>query len=224
MRLVDAFIPVLAVMRQFVNAPKEDAPALAARLQPMLARAQQDAQVIGTSEDDVRNALFAVVALIDETLLTCDWAQAPAWQRHLLQRQLFGLSHAGVTFFERLAQLDATQSAVEEVYVLCLAMGFKGRFGQGGDDRELTDIRLRSMNRVLAQASARSLPEAAALIFPGVKAAAPGGASAVPRWRWKPSRLSVLVLTVPVLVLIALYLVFFWILEQQVHAILPLIQ
>lgn len=224
MRLVDCFIPVLAVVREFVAAPRDDAPTLAARLQPLLATAQQEAFATGASEEDVRAALFAVAAWVDEALLNCDWPAADAWQRLLLQRQFFGISNAGVAFFERLAKLGDAQADVEEVYVLCLSMGFRGRFGHGGDARELAGIRLRAMRRVLAHASAKGLPDAAALVFPGVQSATPQAPSGTRRRRWMPSRLSLVVLTVPVLVLVLLYVIFFSILRQQVHAILPLIR
>jgi type VI secretion system protein ImpK len=228
-KLVDAFIPVLAVVRQFVLAPNQDAPVMAARLQPLLAQAQHDALAIGTPEDALRNALFAVAAWVDETLSTCAWPQAAGWQRHLLQRQHFDVSNAGVAFFERLAGLGDAQPDVQEVYVLCLSMGFKGRFGHGDDGdtvRALADIRLRAMRHVLAHASARGMPaaEAAALVFPGVELKAPDGLGPTPRRRFTLSRLSVLVLTVPVLVLCGLYLVFFLVLRHEVQAILPLIR
>jgi type VI secretion system protein ImpK len=228
-KLVDAFIPVLAVVRQFALAPDQDATAMAARLQPLLAQAQHDALAIGTSEEDLRHALFAVAAWVDETLSTCDWPQAAGWQRHLLQRQFFNLSNAGVAFFERLAQLDEAQADVQELYVLCLSMGFTGRYGHGGHGdavRALADIRLRAMRHVLAQASVRGLPaaEAAALVFPGVELKAAEGMGTAPRRRFALSRLSALVLTVPVLVLCGLYLVFFLVLRHEVHAILPLIR
>jgi type VI secretion system protein ImpK len=229
MKLVDAFIPVLAVVRQFALAPDQDAPAMAARLQPLLAQAQQEALAIGTPEDDLRGALFAVAAWVDETLSTCDWPQAAGWQRHLLQRQFFNLSNAGVAFFDRLARLGDTQADVQEVYVLCLSMGFTGRFGHGGQGdavRALADIRLRAMRGVLAHASARGLPaaEVAALVFPGVELTAPEGTGTAPRRRFALSRLSTLVLTMPVLVLCGLYLVFFLVLRNEVQAILPLIR
>jgi type VI secretion system protein ImpK len=236
-KLVDAFIPVLAVVRQFALAPDQDAPAMAARLQPLLAQAQHDALAIGTPEEDLRNALFAVAAWVDETLSTCDWPQAASWQRHLLQRQFFNVTNAGVAFFDRLAKLGDVQADVradvhadvQEVYVLCLSMGFTGRFGHGGEGdavRALADIRLRAMRHVLAQASARGLPaaEAAALVFPGVELKAAEGMGTAPRRRFALSRLSVLVLTVPVLVLCGLYLFFFLVLRHEVHDILPLIR
>lgn len=235
MKLVDAFIPVVAVVRQFALAPDQDVPAMAARLQPLLAQAQQDALALGTRDDDVREGLFAVAAWVDETLSTCDWPQAAGWQRHLLQRQFFNVSNAGVAFFDRLARLGEANADVQEVYVLCLSMGFKGRYGhasQGSDGsdgnavRALADIRLRAMRHVLAQASARGLPaeEAAALVFPGVELKTPKGTGTAPHRRFALSRLSVMVLTVPVLVLCGLYLVFFLILRQEVHAVLPLIR
>jgi type VI secretion system protein ImpK len=224
MRLVDCFIPTLAVVRQFAEAPQDDALVLADRLQPLLAAAQHDALALGASEDDVRSALFAAAAWIDETLLTCDWPDAQAWQRLLLQRQFFGVSNAGVAFFERLAGLAEARAEVAEVYVLCLSMGFKGRFGHGGDVRELADIRLRAMRRVLAHASANGVPEAETLVFPSAKAHETPRAAAVRRSRWMPSRLSVAVLSISLLALLILYLVFFSLLRQQVHAILPLIR
>ncbi|HET7835038.1 MAG TPA: DotU family type IV/VI secretion system protein [Variovorax sp.] len=224
MRLVDCFIPVLAVVRRFVDAPGDDAPMLAARLQPLLAAAQHDALTLGASDEDVRSALFAVSAWIDEALLTCDWPAADAWQRLLLQRQFFGVSNAGVAFFERLAGLGVGHADAVEVYVLCLSMGFQGRFGHGGDARELADIRLRAMRRVLSEASADGVSEAATLVFPGVDAEEPALAAAVRRPRWMPSRLSAAVFGISVLTLLVLYLVFFSILRQQVHAILPLIR
>ncbi|MET3915808.1 type VI secretion system protein ImpK [Variovorax sp. OAS795] len=224
MRLVDCFIPALAVVRQFADAPADDAPVLAARLQPLLATAQHDGLALGASEEDVRSALFAVSAWVDEALLTCNWPAAEAWQRLLLQRQFFGVSNAGVAFFQRLAELGDGRADVAEVYVLCLSLGFKGRFGHGGDARELADIRLRAMRRVLAHASANGVSEAETLVFPGAKPAEPARGAAVRRSRWMPSRLSVAVLSISVLTLLVLYLVFFSILRQQVHAILPLIR
>lgn len=224
MRLVDCFIPVFAVVRAFVAEPHDDAPALAARLQPLLVTAQQEAIALGASEEDVRAALFAVAAWVDETLLTCGWSAADGWQRLLLQRQFFGISDAGVAFFDRLGKLGDAQADVEEVYVLCLSMGFAGRFGHGGDVRELSDIRLRAIRRVLAHASAKGLSDTAALVFPGVQPVTPQATNGTRRWRWMPSRLSLVVLTVPLLVLVLLYLIFFLILKQQVHAILPLIR
>lgn len=231
MKLVDAFIPVLAVVRQFALAPDRDPPAMAVLLHPLLAQAQQDALAIGTAEEDLRSALFAVAAWIDEALSTCGWPQAAGWQRHLLQRQLFDLSNGGVAFFERLAGLGDTQPDVQEVYVLCLSMGFKGRFGNedhGDAVRALADVRLRAMRHVLTQASTRGLPasEAASLVFPGVelKATEGMGMGTTPRRRFALSRLSLLVLTVPLLLLCGLYLVFFLILRNEVQAIVPLIR
>ena len=222
MRLVDCFIPVLAVVRRFVDAPGDEAPVLAARLQPLLAAAQHDALANGASEEAVRGALFAVSAWVDEALLTCEWPAAEGWQRLLLQRQFFGVSNAGVAFFERLAALGDAQADEAEVYVLCLSMGFKGRFGHGGDARELADIRLRAMRLVLAHASVGS--DAATLVFPGVKVDEEAMAPAPRRSRWMPSRLSLTVLSISALTLLVLYLVLFSILRQQVHAILPLIR
>ena len=61
-------------------------------------------------------------------------------------------------------------------------------------------------------------------MFPGAELKTPEGVGTAPRRRFALSRLSALVLTVPVLVLCGLYLVFFLVLRHEVHAILPLIR
>jgi len=225
MRLVDCYIPVLALVRQFVSQPQGEAPALAARLQPLLAAAQQDATALGSSDEEIRAALFAVAAWVDEAVLTCDWAGAGDWQRCLLQRQIFDVSNAGVAFFERLAALGAGHAAVQEVFVLCLSMGFKGRYGHGGDARELAGIRLRSMRNVLSHASAGGQADVASLVFPGAEGGVePEAAARSRRPRWLPSGESLLFMAVPLLVLAVLYAIFFLLIRQQVHAVLPLIR
>lgn len=221
-RLLDAFIPTLAYVRQFVAAPHGDAAALAERLGPMLNEAQRQALEQGQGADDLRQALFAVVAWIDEALLTSGWADAEAWRRHLLQRQHFGVSNAGVGFFQHLNQVDAGNAAVEEVYLMCLAMGFQGRFGHGGQAAEREVIRQALLGRVLARTPQEVAGTADALLFPEGYATAP--ADDRRRWGWLPSRRVVAVALYALLAVLAVYLLSNAVLSHQVGALLPLIR
>lgn len=220
MRLVEYFVPAMALVRQFAAFPEDDAAALNAKLLPLLERARQQASAAGVAEADVLEALFAVAAWIDETLLTCGWAGAPGWQRLLLQRRLFKTSNAGVLFFERFEALAPTRHAVDEVYTLCLALGFQGRLGYEGRQAELAAIRARALDRGIARAG-----DAAAVqdqMFPeGYAAAAP---PALQRLRWRPSRLVVVVVGVSLALLLALYTYYHVVLTQRVGALLPLIR
>jgi type VI secretion system protein ImpK len=86
----------------------------------------------GYSADDLQEANFAVVAFLDETILTND-ACAAEWARKSLGEELFGQRSAGEVFFKRLETLRAnrdSQSLAEviEVYYLCLLLGYEGKF------------------------------------------------------------------------------------------------
>ena len=94
----------------------------------------------GYSADDVQEANFAIVAFLDETVLTAD-ASANEWARKSLGEELFGQRSAGEVFFKRLETLRAnrdSQSLAEvlEVYNLCLLLGYEGKFA-GGSKAEL---------------------------------------------------------------------------------------
>jgi type VI secretion system protein ImpK len=94
----------------------------------------------GHSADDVQEANFAIVAFLDETVLTAD-AAATEWARKSLGEELFGQRSAGEVFFKRLETLRAnrdSQSLAEvlEVYNLCLLLGYEGKFA-GGSKAEL---------------------------------------------------------------------------------------
>ena len=94
----------------------------------------------GYSVEDVQEASFAVVAFLDETILTHD-SRATEWESKSLGEELFGQRSAGELFFKRLEILRAnrdSQSLAEvlEVYYLCLLLGYEGKFA-GGSKAEL---------------------------------------------------------------------------------------
>ncbi len=99
-------------------------------------QAEGSAQALGTVPEDARLASFAVIALLDEIILNSanpafrDWAQRP------LMLDLYGTLNAGETFFEYLSAIlkrreNKASSDLLEVYLLCLMLGFRGRFNSG---------------------------------------------------------------------------------------------
>ena len=100
---------------------------------------------------DVRDTHFAVVAFLDSVILHSKDAVREEWERKPLQEELFGQADAGVIFFEKLDQFrsrrDSEQLAdILEVYLLCLLLGFEGRYagGQRGELESITDsLRMR---------------------------------------------------------------------------------
>jgi type VI secretion system protein ImpK len=103
------------------------------QIKHVLATAEQEARRIGYAGDDVRYALFALIAFIDESVLNSPQPMFADWGRRPLQEEVFGGHTAGELFFQYLQQLLGRQDSedladVLEVYQLCLLLGFKGRY------------------------------------------------------------------------------------------------
>ena len=109
------------------------------------------AVVTGYDVRDVRDTHFAVVAFLDSVILHSKDTFRAEWERKTLQQELFGQTDAGVVFFEKLDQFrsrrDSEQLAdILEVYLLCLLLGFEGRYsgGRRGELEGVTDsLRMR---------------------------------------------------------------------------------
>lgn len=203
---------------------------LSNRLDIMINDARNAARAAVLADSEFDAALFAVLAWADETLLAGSWAGASNWQRHLLQRQYFGTSTAGVAFFTRLDDLRSEQHDVREVYALCLSLGFRGRFAYELGNRALDEKRRATVQQVLTQAG---VPAATGqLLFPDAYVSHmldPAGAAAADATpasssRFKPSRQTVLLFGLPLLVLVALYVTYQLIITQMVDALIPLIK
>ena len=103
------------------------------RIKQVLSAAEQEARQAGYAPDDIRLALFAVIAFLDETVLNSGQAMFADWPRRPLQQEVFGVHMAGELFFQYLQQLLGRQDSedladVLEVYELCLLLGYKGRY------------------------------------------------------------------------------------------------
>ena len=100
--------------------------------------ATQDAAGRGYASDDVKLSAFAVVAFLDESVLTSKNPVFSTWSRMPLQQELFGDFMAGETFFQYVQLLLSRRDSAEtvdvmEVYYLCLLLGFRGRYGSSGE-------------------------------------------------------------------------------------------
>ena len=108
-----------------------DAEAFRVRIKQVLATAEQEARASGYAADDVRFALFAVIAFLDETVLNSGQPMFAHWPSRTLQEEVFGVHMAGELFFQYLQQLMARQDSPDladilEVYSLCAAARLQG--------------------------------------------------------------------------------------------------
>lgn len=118
-----------------------DADHFRTRMKSLLAAADREARGAGYPADQVKRAIYAFVAFLDESVLNSPQAMFEHWARQPLQEEIFGDHMAGETFFRHLRDLLAQQDSEAladtlEVYQLCLLLGFRGRFG-GADRAEL---------------------------------------------------------------------------------------
>jgi type VI secretion system protein ImpK len=108
-----------------------DAHALRARALELKSRFERDAGAHGFNAADVEDAVFAMVALLDQTVLNQRGPARDTWIGRPLQLELYGRQLAGEEFFERLDKLRherETRIEALEVYGCCLGFGFTGRY------------------------------------------------------------------------------------------------
>lgn len=126
--------PFTATVRLRANRQSAtDADSFRSHVKRLLSAAHEEARRVGYRGDDIKLAIFAVVAFLDESVLNSRHPAFVEWPRCPLQEELFGGHMGGETFFQNLQSLLATQESedladVLEVYQLCLLLGFQGRY------------------------------------------------------------------------------------------------
>ncbi|MEM1128486.1 MAG: type IVB secretion system protein IcmH/DotU [Bacteroidota bacterium] len=153
-RLAEIMSPVFTLILQLRSAADfGDPDTLRQRIKGLLERCEREAQRSGASAREVSEAKFALVAFLDETILSSDWYYKDQWVANPLQLEVYNRYDAGDEFFVKLKPLmDQPQSMPEvlEVYYLCMTLGFKGQYlvHDQGELRLLIDDAARSLSRI----------------------------------------------------------------------------
>jgi type VI secretion system protein ImpK len=103
------------------------------RIKDALEDVQREAAAAGYAVKESRDAETAVVAFLDETILSLTGPARDRWAEKPLSVELYGEAIAGEVFFDRLEELrTASDSAhvadILEVYLVCLLLGFEGKY------------------------------------------------------------------------------------------------
>jgi type VI secretion system protein ImpK len=121
--------------------------------------ADQQARSQGYGAEDIKLAVFAVVAFVDESVLNLRLPVFADWPRRPLQEELFGHHIAGEIFFQNLQELlgkNESQDLADllEVYLLCLLLGFAGRYSLGDHSglRAVSDATAEKIRRIRGNA------------------------------------------------------------------------
>lgn len=153
MHISEMFVDIIAYVVYFLKtSSKRQSPYDQVRAQILQLLAESQKRSVDVAPEDYDQARFAICAWIDEAVMNSLWNERSAWQREPLQLKFYQTTNAGELFFERLNILGAHQNDVREVYYLCLAMGFKGRYGNAEDTFLLDQLKSSNL-KVLTGAS-----------------------------------------------------------------------
>jgi len=223
-RLSDCFLPLLLDARRLAQAPDDTLPEFAALQGELAARldsALADAANADYSGHAIENVNFAAGAFLDEIMLVSLWRGRNEWQKRSLQKQRFNTVNSGVEFYERLNALgrEPEDLAVREVFFLCLALGFKGKYFRRDDQRRIEEIRTQELAQLLPGDTVRELGELT--LFP----AAYGSRTRDGMGTFKPrARLVPWVIGLPVVAILAGLLFFRFRIHAAVADIAQLVQ
>jgi len=135
--MTDCFAELIAYVAYFLKARDKENTSFdqfKSETLRLLAKSDDFVKTGQVQADEFDQARFAVCAWIDEAILTSNWSGKMAWQKEQLQRLYYNTTEAGQEFYERLNMLGMQQADVREIYYLCLALGFKGRYCNQGDE------------------------------------------------------------------------------------------
>ena len=129
-----------------------DAQTFRAQIRHLLAGAEQQARQAGYTREAINLALYAVVAFLDETVLSSPRSVFADWPRQPLQDEIFGDHLGGEVFFQHVRRLLAQPESEEladvlEVFELCMLLGFHGRYSVG-DTGELQVLLTRAGEKI----------------------------------------------------------------------------
>jgi type VI secretion system protein ImpK len=152
MHLTDCFIELIAYIIYFqktVAGKQSSYEQVKADILQLLTQSESYLKKGGFTQEDYDSARFMICAWADETILSSSWGQKQQWQKEQLQRLYYHTTEAGEEVFERLNTLGLQQREVREVYYLCLALGFKGRYCRPGDEFLLEQLKTSNLKLLL---------------------------------------------------------------------------
>lgn len=111
--------------------PIVDPNAFQRRMEDLLREVEREAIKAGYQKEDIEEANYAVVAFLDEAVLTSNDPAKDRWSSWQAKRYTGAV--AGEGFFEHLKVIRARRDSAQladllEVYCLCLLLGYQGRY------------------------------------------------------------------------------------------------
>lgn len=100
------------------------------RLLSLLGEAEQKAAVSREQAHDFALARYALVYWIDEVLINSSWSYSGAWRDQILEWDFYQERLGGEQFYDKAREAESlTSTDPLEVFYLCVALGFQGKYG-----------------------------------------------------------------------------------------------
>ncbi len=119
---------------------------------------KKNCKAINVDTKTIDNAIYFLVALLDETVMSTAGECRNYWITNPIQLELFGNNIAGKDFFRRLEELLKESKKMKdalEICYLCLCLGFEGKY-KIDNSQELDDI-IENLSGTLLKAGKRSV-------------------------------------------------------------------
>ena len=152
MHLSDCFIETMAYITYVLKSVEARQPAydeVYTAVRSLLKDSENNVARGLIPRDDYDQARFAICAWVDEAILSSRWLHKNRWLNDQLQRFHYNTTDGGQEFFDRLNTIGLHQRDVREVYYLCLALGFTGRYCNHGDEYQLEQIKTANLKLLL---------------------------------------------------------------------------
>jgi type VI secretion system protein ImpK len=170
-----------------------------------LQRIESEAPQHGIEREDATKAAYALSLFMDEQVGESEWTGKMQWIGEPLSIMKLQDPEGGINFFNILDSLGERQKAVKEVFLVCLSLGFRGKYAEIEDITQQS-ARIAEVRQKVLRTIHPSPLESRRLLFPEAYTEAiplEDEAPPPPRW-WVAASMA----TVAVCVLI--YVLLFW--------------
>jgi len=167
--LLDLCTPVFgytALLPQEESGPQPQYGKFREEILMALKRIEDEASRHGIETEDAREAVYALSLFVDGQVAESEWVVKTEWLAEPLHIVKLQDAEGGVNFFKHLEALGDRQKAVREVYLVCLALGFRGKYAeldaeqQGAQIGEIRQKVVRSIHPVPFEKQRELFPDA----------------------------------------------------------------
>lgn len=136
MNIVECYMPVFKLISSVKVFPEEydDYDSTRKHIIDTVEDVVRNSEKISLSDSELDAAFYSIVVMFDEVILCSELPYRKEWRDNLLQIKYFGHSTGGVEFFNILNKVIESGSQAGWVFLLCLLLGFRGKYSVSNND------------------------------------------------------------------------------------------